>query len=95
MKFKIGDTVRIIKPKNIDYNVTYSDSTSIMKVCWVENMDTFINNEFKLLSYVPDEGWVYTDQSISWTFLEDWLELVSTEKKSNISAYDYAMSIVD
>jgi len=91
MKFKKGDTVRVVKPVGLKHAVMVDDSTSSANCCWVSEMDDYIGDVFTLDTFDRQFGWDATfTQDGNW-FLEDWLEFYDNP----VDTFDDAMSILD
>lgn len=91
MKFKKGDTVRVVKPEGIVHAVMIDDSTSPAKCCWVAEMNDYVGAVFILDTFDSLFGWDATfTQNGNW-FLEDWLEFYDNP----VDTFDDAMSILN
>ena len=86
MKYKKGDKVRIVKPKDLEYGVWYTDHCF-----WNYHMDGLIGSAHILDKNIPNHGWwLPCPDGFCWNFLEDWLEYANKQKVK----FNDAMSIL-
>ena len=90
MKYKIGDKVRIVKPKGLKYDERYVDSTTVQSSVWIRGMDSLIGSEHILDKIKSGQGWRLHGY---WYFLEDWLEYANNTTNTN-DKFNDAMSIL-
>ena len=88
MKYKVGDTIRIVKPEDIEYDKRYKDSATSMVNSWHERMDEH-TGEAHIINFLTQGGW-RMDNGLHFSWLEDWLELVETPTDK----FDDAMKIL-
>lgn len=82
MKFQPGDKVRVVKPERME---------SPQRCAFVSAMHNYIGRELTIRKWVgrinfghnmddpiPSSGTHYKTEETSWTWYEDWLELVQT-----------------
>lgn len=87
MKYKVGDTIRIVKPEGTEYDIEHGDSTSDMWNAWTDLMDSRIGTVHEL-HRLTRSGWRINGVPFGW--LEDWLEPVETATDK----FDDAMKIL-
>ena len=95
-RFKQGDEAQVVKPKDLEVDLEYKDSTSDAANQWICEMDSWNGNVITLERFSSGGGWRGEKENGDWFwFLEDWLQPVDgvTAVDPN-DAYDRAMGIL-
>lgn len=80
-KFKVGDRVKIVKPKKFPGKTLLGNPTSKDGLAWIPEMDKY-NGKVVTISGICGDRRIETKEIGWWVFAPEWVKLVSKSKKT-------------